>query len=192
MDNKLRETTNSCVEIWWIVGDKQRENLVMWYKSRLPFDLNVMLNLPSIKPQVTVVQASCHLPTCILMRRLDCSLAKCPAHGWTVQWARLLRKQECSHSLARPSCFCLSTAWKSLINSRSPLTPTMNRGHSLWKLVSNHEDLFCLALFLQAALTFSKDIVSIPLAGAVAGSLRKLCKHIYTYEFSSEALVFSK
>ena len=49
MDNKLRETTNSCVEIWWIVGDKQRENLVMWYKSRLPFDLNVMLNLPSIK-----------------------------------------------------------------------------------------------------------------------------------------------
>ena len=81
MDNKLRETTNSCVEIWWIVGDKQRENLATWYKSRLPFDLNVMLNLPSIKPQVTVVQASCHLPTCILMRRLDCSLAKCPAHG---------------------------------------------------------------------------------------------------------------
>ena len=58
MDNKLRETTNSCVEIWWIVGDKQRENLVTWYKSRLPFDLNVMLNLPSIKPQVTVVQAT--------------------------------------------------------------------------------------------------------------------------------------
>ena len=58
MDNKLRETTNSCVEIWWIVGDKQRENLVMWYKSRLPFDLNVMLNLPSIKPQVIVVQAT--------------------------------------------------------------------------------------------------------------------------------------
>ena len=70
MDKKLVETTNSCVEIWWIVGDKQRENLVTWYKSRLPFDLNVMLNLPSIKPQVTVVQASCHLPTCILMSAL--------------------------------------------------------------------------------------------------------------------------
>ena len=59
-----------CRNLINIVGDKQRENLATWYKSRLPFDLNVMLNLPSIKPQVTVVQASCHLPTCILMSAL--------------------------------------------------------------------------------------------------------------------------
>jgi len=47
-------------------------------------------------------------------------------------------------------------------------------------------------LFLQAALIFSKDVVSIPLAGAAGGFLWKLCKHVYTNEFGSEALVFSK
>ena len=82
MDKKLRETTNSCVEICLKVGDKQRGNLVTWYKSGLPFDINMMLNLPSIMPQVTVAQASCHLPTWLYTNeRLVCSLAMCPAHG---------------------------------------------------------------------------------------------------------------
>ena len=84
----------------------------------------------------------------------DCSLAMCPAHGQTVQWASLLLKQECSHSLARPSCFCLSTAWKSLINSRSPSTPTMSRGHSLWKLVGWSWRFILFSFILTGGLNF--------------------------------------
>ena len=48
MDKKLRETTNLCVEI---MNSKRqvKGNFVTWYKSRLPFDVNVMLNLSIIK-----------------------------------------------------------------------------------------------------------------------------------------------
>ena len=41
MDEKLRKTTNLCVEI---INDNQRENLFTWYK----FAFAVMLNLSSV------------------------------------------------------------------------------------------------------------------------------------------------
>ena len=42
MDKKLHETTNSCVEI---MDSKRRETWLRGTNSRLPFDVNVMLNL---------------------------------------------------------------------------------------------------------------------------------------------------
>ena len=48
MDKKLRETTNLCVEIMNSKRQVRGETWLRGTNSRLPFDVNVMLNLSNL------------------------------------------------------------------------------------------------------------------------------------------------